>query len=269
MTPEQIRKIADEVHAELGFPYTGFLERYTQRILDNPPAAQGAGKLIAAIVRDCCETEPDDDTDTIHIDRTELLDILARHLSATQPIPAQPEVPTTFDYEGVSITTIDAMCAVLKRHMIESTESTDCAVLYEVTFDQLRALYDEGRRGAWPEKPAQTAEVEPVAWQYQVNLPERETVKWFTTDALAKVGDKHHLGLTVTAVRPLYTSPQPAAASVPDAEVLTLLRELRSAIYMRPSCQVGVVDRCGCMACVSDRIDITLAAAPTQAEPKA
>jgi hypothetical protein len=36
---------------------------------------------------------------------------------------------------------IDEMCGVLKRLGIKPTEYTDCAILYEVTFDQLRAVY--------------------------------------------------------------------------------------------------------------------------------
>lgn len=42
-------------------------------------------------------------------------------------------------------TTIDKMCAILKDRQIKASERTDCAVLYTVTFDQLRALYDLGR----------------------------------------------------------------------------------------------------------------------------
>jgi hypothetical protein len=34
MTPELIRKVADDVHKTLGFPYTGFLEEYTRRIIE-------------------------------------------------------------------------------------------------------------------------------------------------------------------------------------------------------------------------------------------
>ncbi len=50
----------------------------------------------------------------------------------------------------VGITSIDDMCAILKRRYIKASEYTDCAILYEVTFDQLRALYDEGRAATPP-----------------------------------------------------------------------------------------------------------------------
>lgn len=43
-------------------------------------------------------------------------------------------------------TSIDDMCAVLDSLRIKSTEHTDCAVLYNVTFDQLRMVYDAGRK---------------------------------------------------------------------------------------------------------------------------
>lgn len=39
---------------------------------------------------------------------------------------------------------IDAMCSILKRQGIESSEYTDCTILYSVTFEQLRSLFTEG-----------------------------------------------------------------------------------------------------------------------------
>src|SRR5512143_2753612 len=39
---------------------------------------------------------------------------------------------------------IDAMCSILKRQGIESSEYTDCTILYTVTFEQLRNLFTEG-----------------------------------------------------------------------------------------------------------------------------
>jgi hypothetical protein len=45
-------------------------------------------------------------------------------------------------------TSIDDMCRILKEHYIESKEYTDCTILYEVTFEQLRNLYDQGRKDA-------------------------------------------------------------------------------------------------------------------------
>lgn len=41
-------------------------------------------------------------------------------------------------------TSIEDMCEVIKFLQIESTEYTDCAILYEVTFDQLRTIYNMG-----------------------------------------------------------------------------------------------------------------------------
>jgi len=50
--------------------------------------------------------------------------------------------------EPVGITSIVDMCRILKEHYIEEVRRTDCAILYTVTFDQLRAIYDRGRREA-------------------------------------------------------------------------------------------------------------------------
>ena len=52
-----------------------------------------------------------------------------------------------------AVTKIDDMCAILKRHLITADEYTDCAIVYRVTFDQLRSIYDEGR--ATPPAPNQ------------------------------------------------------------------------------------------------------------------
>lgn len=46
---------------------------------------------------------------------------------------------------GTDITSIDEMCAILRQQKIESCERTDCTILYTVTFEQLRALYERGR----------------------------------------------------------------------------------------------------------------------------
>ena len=37
---------------------------------------------------------------------------------------------------------IDEMCEILRSLEIKATEYTDCTILYEVTFDQLRAICD-------------------------------------------------------------------------------------------------------------------------------
>ena len=39
-------------------------------------------------------------------------------------------------------TSIDEMCEIIKSFGIVSTEYTDCTILYTVTFDQLRAIYN-------------------------------------------------------------------------------------------------------------------------------
>lgn len=44
-----------------------------------------------------------------------------------------------------SRTSIDDMCEIIKHFGIEATEYTDCTILYEVTFDQLRTIYNLGK----------------------------------------------------------------------------------------------------------------------------
>jgi len=44
-----------------------------------------------------------------------------------------------------SATSIDDMCAIIKYFGIEAKEYTDCAIVYEVTFDQLRTMYNLGK----------------------------------------------------------------------------------------------------------------------------
>lgn len=64
------------------------------------------------------------------------------------PSPACDSGPCQFapvKGEAQPITSINEMCAILKKRLIFSDEYTDCAVLYNVTFDQLRDLYDLGR----------------------------------------------------------------------------------------------------------------------------
>ena len=41
-------------------------------------------------------------------------------------------------------TSIDEMCEIIKSFGIVPTEYTDCTILYTVTFDQLRAIYNAG-----------------------------------------------------------------------------------------------------------------------------
>ncbi|MHB0965332.1 MAG: hypothetical protein ACYC36_02650 [Bellilinea sp.] len=61
---------------------------------------------------------------------------------------------------------IDDMCEIIKFFGIEKTEYTDCTILYEVTFEQLRAIYSLGKdhagHNAEP-KPAQIP-AELAAW---------------------------------------------------------------------------------------------------------
>lgn len=47
-----------------------------------------------------------------------------------------------------SKTSIDDMCEIIKFFGIKNTEYTDCTILYEVTFDQLRAIYNLGKAQA-------------------------------------------------------------------------------------------------------------------------
>ena len=50
--------------------------------------------------------------------------------------------------EPVGTTSIAHMCQILKEHYIEKVKHTDCTILYTVTFEQLRAIYDRGRKEA-------------------------------------------------------------------------------------------------------------------------
>lgn len=66
----------------------------------------------------------------------------------------------TIERETLDITPIGSMCAILKDHLIVASEYTDCTILYRVTFDQLRALFDHGRsngRAALAAQPAPAA----------------------------------------------------------------------------------------------------------------
>ena len=42
--------------------------------------------------------------------------------------------------------TINEMCDILEIFGIKSKEYTDCTILYEVTFEQLRLLYNFGNK---------------------------------------------------------------------------------------------------------------------------
>jgi hypothetical protein len=59
-------------------------------------------------------------------------------VDANKMVPAAPAV-------GAPVSSIEETCAVLKRHLIEPDERTDCTIVYRVTFDQLRNLYDSGK----------------------------------------------------------------------------------------------------------------------------
>ena len=41
---------------------------------------------------------------------------------------------------------IPEMCNILKQLGIRSSEYTDCTILYNVTFEQLRLVYEEGKK---------------------------------------------------------------------------------------------------------------------------
>ena len=51
-----------------------------------------------------------------------------------------------------SQTSIDNMCEIIKFFGIEATEYKDCTILYEVTFDQLRTIYNLGKDHAAKKK---------------------------------------------------------------------------------------------------------------------
>lgn len=75
-------------------------------------------------------------------------------------------------------TSIDDMCKILDKHLIKSEEYTDCAILYRVTFDQLRNLYDAGIAASAQQAPM--VDMGPPAtsrdrWMYeQGRLAERD-----------------------------------------------------------------------------------------------
>jgi hypothetical protein len=65
------------------------------------------------------------------------------------------------------MTSINEMCSILAKQLIKADEYTDCAIVYKVTFDQLRSLYDLGRAAltsapAEPPKGFMLVPVEPT-----------------------------------------------------------------------------------------------------------
>ena len=56
-----------------------------------------------------------------------------------------------------SATSIVDFCAIIKFFGIKSAEYTDCAIIYEVTFDQLRAMYNLGKDHASNESAPATS----------------------------------------------------------------------------------------------------------------
>lgn len=69
-----------------------------------------------------------------------------------------------------NITSIDDMCAVLKFLGVKAAEYTDCAILYNVTFDRLRSIYDKGREcGSTCKSPAA-----PIGNKAEQSFPERD-----------------------------------------------------------------------------------------------
>lgn len=44
-----------------------------------------------------------------------------------------------------SETSIDDMCEIIKFFGVEAKEYTDCAIIYEITFDTLRSIYNLGK----------------------------------------------------------------------------------------------------------------------------
>ena len=69
-----------------------------------------------------------------------------------------PAAPVVAEGLTQKFTSIDDMCAVLKRLGITKSEYTESTILYEVTFEQIRNVYDAGRLAAHPVVPAVVAE---------------------------------------------------------------------------------------------------------------
>lgn len=111
----------------------------------------------------------------------------------------------------VSATSIEQMCSILKEHQIKRDEYTDCTIVYKVTFDQLRNLYDAGRASLPPADPGAVvvAYIDPIA---------DEAV---TASRLA-TWPAHN--------RARYTVPAYAAPSIPSASLTTPSKEPAGAV---------------------------------------
>lgn len=84
-------------------------------------------KLDTAAIA-CCSS--------MHI-RSVLTDVIATAIQALSPAVANaaPELP---------LIGIQEMCKILDTLLIKRSEFTDCTILYQVTFEQLRSLYMKG-----------------------------------------------------------------------------------------------------------------------------
>lgn len=101
------------------------------------------------------------------------------------------------------MTSIDDMCAILKRRRINASEYTDCTILYQVTFEQLRAIYDEGRATS---RAQEVVRAEPVAV-----IGDTFSLFWVGSKPIAELARKHNLKVGDK----LYTVPPSTAPAQP------------------------------------------------------
>lgn len=78
-------------------------------------------------------------------DRIMHMDKARKHLAAYRAAIADHEQARVVGEPVSDVTSIGAMCLILEANLIKADEYTDCAIVYKVTFDQLRNLYDQGR----------------------------------------------------------------------------------------------------------------------------
>ena len=108
---------------------------------------------------------------------------------------------------------INQMCKILDKHLIKADEYTDCAIVYKVTFDQLRNLYDAGRASpvtAAREQEASATGAEPAAWQERQQTDYFDGwTSWYDTNSTKVVGKTEAFEVKSSGVRyqfrPLFT----------------------------------------------------------------
>jgi hypothetical protein len=107
-----------------------------------------------------CEYE--DPHGGIHDYRSASCSCDAAKCSMAKQLAQQSSEPIEIKYPENS-TSIDAMCKIIKFFGIEKTEYTDSTILYEVTFDQFRAIYNLGKDHAQQASEVQVSQ--PVAFK--------------------------------------------------------------------------------------------------------